>query len=205
MLAGILCALFLYCPTQPHSGPQAAESGVVVWEATAPVVEPLVARWEGTGPTFPCAASAEGVCVRAYLDTIPNPDVPTLCFGNTRVRNPDGSTRPVRVGETRTIEQCRALLREDLVDYWRGYRGALTPSTVATALTPKRDAAFTSLAWNIGVGAVTRSTALRMLNEGRIAAACEALTWWNKSGGRVVRGLVNRRSEEKELCLEGVV
>jgi GH24 family phage-related lysozyme (muramidase) len=142
--------------------------------------------------------------VRAYLDTLAEPDVPTVCFGTTRVRNADGSTRPVRVGETRTIEQCRALLREDLVTYWQGYRAALTPDAVATALTPQRDAAFTSLTWNIGVRAAARSTAVRMLNEQRIAAACESITWWNKSGGRVYRGLVDRRAEERDLCLEGL-
>jgi GH24 family phage-related lysozyme (muramidase) len=43
-----------------------------------------------------------------------------------------------------------------------------------------------------------------MLNEQRIAAACEALTWWNKAGGRVYRGLVDRRAEERDLCLEGL-
>nr|WP_231119180.1 glycoside hydrolase family protein [Rhodovulum sp. MB263] len=41
-----------------------------------------------------------------------------------------------------------------------------------------------------------RSTATRRLSEGDVPGACEALTWWNKAGGRVVAGLRNRRTEE---------
>ena len=48
------------------------------------------------------------------------------------------------------------------------------------------------------------STATRRLNAGNIIGGCTALTWWNKAGQRVVRGLALRRGEERDLCMMGV-
>ena len=53
----------------------------------------------------------------------------------------------------------------------------------------------------VGVRAAGRSTATRRLNAGDVTGACKAITWWNKAGGRVIRGLVNRRTEDQTMCL----
>ena len=37
------------------------------------------------------------------------------------------------------------------------------------------------------------SSTLRLLNQGDYSGACEAMKRWNKSGGKVMRGLVNAR------------
>ena len=79
-----------------------------------------------------------------------------------------------------------------------------TSDTIANRLTVDRDVAYASLAYNVGVSGTGKSTAVRRLNQGDIAGGCEALGWWNKAGGRVVRGLVNRRAEETELCMGGL-
>jgi lysozyme len=144
---------------------------------------------------------SSGVCYRAYLDTIAEPDVPTIGHGQTRLFNPDGSVRrPVRMGDFLTREEADRQFAVGLrVQYWQPYRSCLTTE----ALAAQTDAAFTSLTWNIGTGGVCRSTALRRLNAGDIAGGCEALTWWNRAGGRVVRGLTNRRADEYRLCMEG--
>ena len=39
---------------------------------------------------------------------------------------------------------------------------------------------------------------------GDLRGACEALMLWTRAGGREVRGLVNRRTAERKLCLEGL-
>jgi len=185
MIARLICAAFAVC------GPGAPSDGLPSWHETAEIAVPLVARWEGTGPTFACEESPSGVCVRAYLDTLPDPDVPTICYGQTR---------GVRMDMTRTIEECQRALRDELRDpYWLSYRSRVTVDALPVTV----DAAMTSLAWNIGWGGIWSSTALRRLNAGDHAGACEALTWWNKSGSRVIRGLVNRRADEKRLCLAG--
>ncbi|MGO7244698.1 glycoside hydrolase family protein [Rhizobium ruizarguesonis] len=33
--------------------------------------------------------------------------------------------------------------------------------------------------------------------------SCQAMTLFNRAGGRVVQGLVNRRAAELKLCLKG--
>lgn len=64
--------------------------------------------------------------------------------------------------------------------------------------------AMLSLAYNIGPGAFKRSTCLKRFNAGDDEGAAEALTWFNKAGGKVLRGLVRRRNAERELFLKDV-
>jgi len=165
------------------------------WDQTVEVLVPLVTRWEGTGPTVPCEESAEGICARAYLDTIAEPDVWTVCYGDT-----DGVTP----NELRPIEDCRVQLGDNLQRYRDGLHGYFTEETIADRLTPERDAAYTSLAYNVGIAGAGRSTATRRLNAGDVRGGCNAIGWWNRAGGRVIRGLVNRRADEVALCLEGL-
>lgn len=110
-------------------------TGLPTWAQTSVVTVPITSRWEGSGPTFACSASSSGVCVRPYLDTIADPDVLTICYGETFNVNPR---------ETRTIEQCLDGLGRGLERYWRGWRQALT----ATTLPVEVDAAMTDLTWN---------------------------------------------------------
>lgn len=61
--------------------------------------------------------------------------------------------------------------------------------------------AFVSLTHNMGVGGFCKSTTAKRLYAGDLKGACDAGKWWNKAGGRTVRGLVNRRAAEHELRL----
>ena len=143
---------------------------------------PLVAKWEGLRTT-------------AYLDRIASPPVWTVCYGETE---------GVQPREARTEAECREGLRQGLVRYRAGLHRSFSPETRQSRLTPHRDAALTSFAWNVGIGGAGKSTATKRLNAGNIKGACAALTWWNKAGGRVVLGLVNRRTEEHAYCMVGV-
>lgn len=146
------------------------------------VAFPLVAKWEGKEN-------------HAYLDTIASPPVWTICYGETR---------GVKGGDYKTDAQCKAMLEAGLVEYREKLHVYFTEETKRHRLTPERDAAYVSLAWNVGIRGAGRSTATRRLNAGDIAGGCQALTWWNRAGGRVVRGLVNRRADEYRLCMKGV-
>jgi lysozyme len=64
--------------------------------------------------------------------------------------------------------------------------------------------AFVSLAYNIGPGAFMKSSALRHFNAGDKAKAADAILLFNKAGGRVLQGLVNRRKDERVLFLTPV-
>lgn len=176
-LVVLLLALPARAMGEVQVDPPPAVTGLPTWAQTSVYALPLVARWEGLETT-------------AYLDRIASPPVWTVCHGETFDVSPN---------EVRTVAQCTAGLSVGLRRYWVGYRSGVT----LDALAPQTDAAMASLAWNIGIGATLRSTAVRRLNAGDISGACAALTWFNKSGGRVVRGLVNRRADEQATCLIG--
>lgn len=61
--------------------------------------------------------------------------------------------------------------------------------------------AMLSLAYNIGPTAFKKSTALKRFNAGDIEGAAEAMMWFNKAGGKKLRGLVRRREAEVEMFL----
>lgn len=142
------------------------------------VAVPFIGRWEG-------------LRLQAYRDLV---GVWTVCYGETK---------GVQPGDTYTRAECDAMLARESIAYRDGVHAAMTEAARSTLLPVGRDVAFASLAYNVGVGAAGRSTAVRRLNAGDVSGACSAIGWWNKAGGRVVRGLVNRRSEEIELCLRG--
>ncbi len=131
----------------------------------------------------------EGRSLTAYLDPV---DIPTICFG---------STRGVELGDTATAAECAVMFTDDLKRHEVALRTCLSypdalPDGVYTALL--------SWAYNVGTGAACGSTLVRYANAGQLEAACNQLPRWNKAGGRVLRGLVNRRAAEQVLCLSGL-
>jgi len=78
---------------------------------------------------------------------------------------------------------------------------------ILSKLKPSQLAALTSLVYNVGTGAFSRSKALKNLNagdfEGFKREAFDPEIGFVKSGGKVVKGLVNRRQEEKSLFETG--
>ncbi len=63
--------------------------------------------------------------------------------------------------------------------------------------------ALCSLTWNIGIAGMKKSSVVRLHNAGDKAAAARAFGLWNKSRGKVLPGLVRRRSAEAALYLAG--
>ena len=147
------------------------------------IAVPLIRGWEGNEPI-------------AYLDTIAKPPIWTACSGATQYNG-----RPIRPHEVFTEKQCLDLLLHDIKRHRDGLHLFVTDETKRKRFPLTRDAAFTSFAFNVGVYAAGGSTAMKRLNGGNVKGACDALTWWNRAGDRIVRGLVRRRSEEREYCL----
>lgn len=145
---------------------------------------PFVGGWEG-----------KRNC--AYFDIV---GVPTIGYGHTRTVTADD----VRNGLCWSDEKVDQMLGDELLEYREGIHGYFTTDTLRHRLPVGRDVAYTSLAFNVGIAGAGRSTATRRLNAGDIAGGCQALTWFNRAGGRVVRGLVNRRTEEYGLCVQGL-
>ena len=168
---------------------RAAATGPTYRETAVHLV-PLVKQWEGK---HPCGDNRALHC--SYFDTIASPPLWTVGYGHTVT---------ARSGQRLTETEASSLLQRDLMNYWQQVRRGFTADTIAHRLTPQRDAAYASLGYNVGTAGVRGSTATRRLNAGDIAGGCTAIGWWNKAGGRVVRGLVNRRANEVALCRLGL-
>ncbi|WP_422377434.1 lysozyme [Roseibium sp.] len=131
----------------------------------------------------------EGLRLTAYRDVV---GVPTICYGETH---------GVQMGDKYGRADCDAILLTSLMKHEAGMRRCLRDPD---SIPEKSYVAFVSLTYNIGVNAFCRSTARKRLDAGDLRGACDAATWFRKAGGRTIRGLINRRMAEHDLCLEGV-
>ncbi len=143
--------------------------------------------------TIPLTGQEEGLRLHAYKPFVW--DKWTICYGETNGVGP---------GMVATPEQCRVMLYDSLAGKWRGLRQYFTPGTLQDHLPATRAAGYLDTAYNCGYGAIGNSTATRRLNAGDVVGGCEALTWWNRGGGRVLVGLVRRRQRDYDYCMVGV-
>ena len=132
---------------------------------------------------------AEGLRQTAYPDPASHGAPWTICYGHT------GGVKP---GERESIQQCKALLLADL-----DREGDGIEKCIHYPMTDGQYVAVLSLAHNIGVGGVCRSSVARDFNEGDPRQACNDLLKFNRAGGVVFPGLTKRRQRERELCLDG--
>jgi GH24 family phage-related lysozyme (muramidase) len=144
----------------------------------------------------------EGLVTSAHWDRYAK--IWDICFGETRV---DG--KPVRPGMSFSAAECKVMLSKRVMsDYYL----PLTRCIADFDAKPKSwQAVAISASYNVGVGALCRSTAAELARQGRYRESCEAFTRFNRAGGQVVEGLKRRREDgdaqrigERELCLEGL-
>lgn len=138
------------------------------------IATPFIVKWEGEKNL-------------AYQDIV---GVWTIC---------SGETRNVYRGMYKTDSECEELTRNAVQKFSDGI-----DNLVIVPMTPQYHAALTSWSYNVGLGAAANSTLIRKLNQGDYKGACEQLKLWNKAGGQTVRGLVNRRDDEYQMCIEGI-
>lgn len=72
---------------------------------------------------------------------------------------------------------------------------------VKVGINQNRFDALVDLVFNIGVGAFTTSTLLRLLNQSDYGAAAKQFARWNKQNGVALGGLTRRRGEEEHLFM----
>ena len=113
-----------------------------------------------------------------------------------------GTTAAVGLGiepaKGMTIAQDRA---EDLLRQGVEKFAATVDAMITAKVNANEFGACVSLAYNIGPNAFAKSTVLRELNAGHKDKAAAAFRMWNKVGGEVIQGLVNRREAEIKLFL----
>ena len=123
----------------------------------------------------------EGLRLAAYRDAV---GVWTIGWGHTRTAKP---------GMVVTRNEAEDLLREDIA------RFETCVNAMAPTLSQSQFDALVSFAFNVGCGALSRSTLLRKILVGDLAGAANEFGRWNKAGGRVLTGLTRRRAAEREL------
>ncbi len=132
----------------------------------------------------------EGLWLTAKVDTIGTGRPVTACYGETE---------NVRLGQKFTKQECDDLLTVKLARY-----DAEIGRCIHVELPDYTRAALVSFAYNVGSAGACRSGVIRKMNEWDIRGGCDALMQWTRAQGRVVQGLVNRRSKERKLCLAGL-
>lgn len=134
----------------------------------------------------------EGCRLEAYKDMV---GVWTIGWGHAET----SGLEPIPVaGMKLTQKEADDLHEKDLEHFGHNILPLFTRKP-----TPNQFGAMLSLSYNIGVGAFRKSTCLRRFNAGDMEGAAEALQWFNKAGGKKVRGLVRRRTAEAKLFLTG--
>lgn len=144
-----------------------------------------VERPEITSATLAYITKHEGVRLTRYRDAV---GYWTIGVGHL-----------LKAGEnlTRiTQREAAALLRQDL----QIAAGALS-RLVRVALSQNQFTALLSFTFNLGEGNLKKSALLRKLNASDYAGAADEFLKWNRAGGRVLRGLVKRRADERRLFL----
>ena len=60
--------------------------------------------------------------------------------------------------------------------------------------------ALVDFVYNLGAGSFASSTMLKLINQGNLSEAANEFAKWDKCGGQVIQGLLNRRlAEQKEF------
>lgn len=108
-----------------------------------------------------------------------------------------GFTKGVSKGDHMTLAEADARLVSELAEYERAVYYACT-----TIPNQNEFDAMVLLCYNIGITGFKRSSVLRAHNRRDHQAAARAFSLWNKSGGKVYRGLTRRRADEAALYLK---
>ena len=124
----------------------------------------------------------EGCKLEAYLDAV---NVPTIAYGRTK---------NVKMGDVCTQEQAEEWLDEELHEY-EGY----VKDQVNVNLEQYQFDALVSWVYNLGPTNLSKSTLLKVLNDGKYNDVPAQIRRWNKAGGNVLEGLTRRREAEALL------
>lgn len=128
----------------------------------------------------------EGVKLKVYRDPV---GIPTVGVGH--VVQPHDN---LHVGDIVSAERVDAFLRADV-----GVAERAVMELVQVTITSNQFSALVSFTFNVGRGALLRSTLLRKLNVENYDGAAAEFNRWTRAKGRVLPGLVRRRAAERAL------
>jgi len=114
--------------------------------------------------------------------------------GKLKIDDRDGF--PLRPEDDRkfTMDEVDAILTADLQRFERGVE-----KFVSVALTQGEFDALVSFSFNVGLGTLQRSTLRAKLNRNDKDGAADELLKYCMAGGKILKGLQNRRIDERAL------
>lgn len=99
-------------------------------------------------------------------------------------------------GQRITVQQAEDLLKKDVERFEKAVERLVTVD-----LSQEQFDALVSFTYNLGEGALAKSTLLKVLNRGEYSKAAGQFDHWCNSGGKELKGLVARREAEEQLFL----
>lgn len=143
---------------------------------------------------FDLIKSFEGLSLKPYHCPA---NIPTIGYGSTYYE--DGRKVSLK-DDLITVKRAEDLLRNHLVTFENQ-----VASLLIVPVSENHFGALVSFAYNVGVGALGKSTLLRLVNEGKVTEAADEFLKWTKAGGKELPGLVKRRKAEKALFELGTI
>ncbi len=129
----------------------------------------------------------EGFRGAAYRDAV---GIWTIGYGHTSMAGAPEVVAGLAVSEAEAGE----ILARDVEKFATGVR-----ALVRVALSDGQFSALVSFAYNVGLGALKKSSVLTAVNARDFAAVPRRLQLWTRAGGHVLPGLVKRRAAEAAL------
>jgi len=106
----------------------------------------------------------------------------------------DGRNLPIDCNRVFLKDEIDALLIADLKRFERG-----VTLYCPVQLTQNQFDALISFSFNLGLGTLQRSTVRQKINRGDFKGAVKVILQYNKSSGKVLKGLILRRQDEAKL------
>ncbi|MEH2124297.1 glycoside hydrolase family protein [Nostoc sp.] len=128
--------------------------------------------------------SFEGLYLNAYLDPV---NVWTIGWG---------ATEGVHQGMVITKAEAEEMLKKELSKF-----EAAVANAVKVQINDNQHSALVCFSYNVGVRALSDSTLLKLLNQGKYQEAADQFLVWDKAGGQALLGLSRRRRAERSLFL----
>ena len=116
--------------------------------------------------------------------------------GALKIDERDAYPLEERDNRTFSMEEVDGILRDDLNRFERGVE-----RYCPFKLTQVQFDALVSFSFNIGLGALQRSTLRQKVLRGEMEGAAEEFLKYTLAGGKVLKGLVTRRNDERALFL----
>jgi lysozyme len=128
----------------------------------------------------------------------------TVCVGHVlypeqgKLKIEDRDAYPLRPEDNRkfSVEEVDAILAADLQRFERGVE-----KFIPVPLTQGQFDALVSFSFNVGLGTLQRSTLRQKALRGDMAGSADELLKYCMAGGKILKGLQNRRIDERAMFL----